>query len=326
VSAEGDLAPRAAALAERASEPAISRNVVFGTAGWTDPSLIKSRLFYPRGANSAQARLEHYSRHFSMVEVDASYYTLISRDVSARWLDWTPPSFSFDVKAYPVYTGHPIDVRRLPSDLRVALSIEDEAPARIYPDKLPAEIAREIEARFVAFLEPLQTAGRLGVVLLQFPPWYTATRGNARALEATLERCPFPVAVEFRHKSWVEASRRERVFAVLRNAHAAYVVVDEPHTATVGVPPVVAVTNPELAVVRFHGRNAGGWRKKGASVAERFDYLYAPEELTAWVAPLEKLRSEAKRVHAVFNNCVRNFAIVGAKGLQVLLEEAEGLT
>jgi len=84
----------------------------------------------------------------------------------------------------------------------------------------------------------------------------------------------------------------------------------------------VTVTNPELALLRFHGHNRAGWSKKGASVHERFDYLYAKSELAAWVEPVRRLASEAKQVHAIFNNCVRNYAVLGAKGLSVLLQVA----
>ena len=81
------------------------------------------------------------------------------------------------------------------------------------------------------------------------------------------------------------------------------------------------VTTPALAVVRFHGHNVGGWQKRGASVHERFDYLYSPEELSAWREPVRRLSREAEAVHAVFNNCVQNFAVLGAKGLSVILEK-----
>lgn len=311
----------ATALASRAKEPAVSGNVVFGTAGWTEPSLIKSHLFYPRGVSSPKARLQHYARHFDLVEVDATYYTLIAPSVAERWLEWTPPSFRFDVKANPVLTGHPIDVTRLPADLRARLPASDEGPHRIYPGKLPPDVAAEIESRFRAFVETLHGAGRLGAVLLQFPPWLTATRGHAKELETVLGRWRgVPLAVEFRNRSWMDEGRRERVLALLRDARASYVGVDEPDVPLGGVPPVLAVTNPELAVVRFHGHNTRGWRR-GATVAERFDYLYSPAELSAWVEPVKRLATQATKVHAVFNNCVRNYAVLGAKGLEVLMEQ-----
>jgi uncharacterized protein YecE (DUF72 family) len=179
----------------------------------------------------------------------------------------------------------------------------------------------EMERRFFEFVEPLETAIRLGCVMLQFPPWFHATRANARRIEAIRERFPaIPFAVEVRHSSWLAESRRARLFDLLGAARMSYVAVDEPDVASGGVPPVTAVTDPELAVVRFHGQNAAGWRR-GASVAERFDYLYRPGELGAWVGPVRRLAGEARTVHAVFNNCVRDYAVLGAKGLAVLLED-----
>jgi len=310
---------RATALSMSAPEPAVWRNVLVGTAGWTEPSLVKSHLFYPRGASTPRARLQHYARHFGMVEVDASYYTLIAPEVAARWVEWTPSSFCFDVKANPVLTGHPVDVSRLPRDLRERVVREHGEEKHVYPAQLSPEIATEIESRFRAFVEPLRAAGRLGAVLLQLPPWVQATRGNVRQLEAVLARwAEVPLAVEFRHGSWLSPDRRDRVLAVLGAARASYVVVDEPDVPLGGVPPVLAVTNPTLAIVRFHGHNKPGWRR-GASVAERFDYVYTPEELSAWVPSVKQLGDEAGTVHAVFNNCVRNYAVIDAKGLSSLL-------
>jgi uncharacterized protein YecE (DUF72 family) len=310
---------RATALAERAPELARFGNVRTGTAGWTDRTLVKSGLFYPKGATSAEARLEHYAKHFSLVEVDATYYSLLPPAVAEHWAAWTPPDFRFDVKAHPVLTGHPIDVTRLPADLKQSLARAGFDKARVYPDRLPAELAAEIEIRFYALVEPLRAAGKLGCVMLQFPPWTTATRGAVRHLERVAERwSDVPLAVEFRNKSWLAPGRRERVFETLRRLRLSYVCVDEPAGAIGGVPPVVEVTRPELAVVRFHGQNAGAWRR-GASVQERFNYLYSPGELEHWTQPVGRLAAEAAEVHAVFNNCVSNYAVLNAKDLAALL-------
>jgi uncharacterized protein YecE (DUF72 family) len=249
-----------------------------------------------------------------LVEVDATYYTLLPPDVAARWIGWVPETFVFNVKAHPILTGHPIDVMRLPKDLRDALGEPESGTPRIYPDAVPQEIAAEMEARFRAFVDVLASAGRLGAVLLQFPPWFQSIRKNARAVESVAERwASVPLAVEFRHRSWLEPERRERVFDLLAHVKASYVVVDEPDVAHGGVPPVLRVTNPELAVVRFHGQNASGWRR-GASVRERFDYVYGEEELRAWVDPLLRLSKEAHTVHAILD----------AKSLSVLLERQAG--
>jgi uncharacterized protein YecE (DUF72 family) len=167
----------------------------------------------------------------------------------------------------------------------------------------------------------LRIAGRLGSVLVQFPPWFESTRGNARRIEDIARRWEgVPLAIEFRNRSWLDESRRERVFELLEACRLSYVVVDEPDAHGGGVPAVYRTTNPSLAVVRFHGHNVAGWRQ-GATVSERFDYLYGESELRAWAEPVRRLSANADAVHAIFNNCVRNYAVLNAKGLSVLVDE-----
>jgi uncharacterized protein YecE (DUF72 family) len=152
---------RATELAGRAQEPAVAGNILTGTAGWTDRTLIESRLFYPRDATSAGARLGFYARHFRLVEVDATYYSLLPPTAALGWLEHTPERFSFDVKAFPVFTGHPIDVGRLPADLKAAFA-GVSVGERVYPDRLPDELREELERRFLGLVGPLHAAGRLG--------------------------------------------------------------------------------------------------------------------------------------------------------------------
>jgi uncharacterized protein YecE (DUF72 family) len=311
----------ATGLAERSPEPAVTGNVRTGTAGWTDRTLVESGLFYPRSATSAGARLGFYAQHFRLVEVDATYYSLLAPRTAVGWLEHTPSDFIFDIKAFPVFTGHPIDVGRLPADLRPAILAVSDAP-RVYPDRLPDELRLELERRFLDSVEPLRAAGRLGCVMAQFPPWFAATRGNARRLENLRRRLgDLPVSVEFRHRSWLQPERRERLLGLLRAQEFFYVCVDEPEASVGGVPPVALVGDPRLSLVRFHGRNRAGWEKPGATVHERFDYLYAPDELGFWIDPIRRLAGRAETVHAIFNNCLRNYAVVGAKGMAALLVE-----
>jgi len=310
-------------LACDAPLPARVANIRFGTAGWTDSSLIKSRAFYPKGANKPEARLTFYAQQFAMVEVDASYYSILAPSLSERWLTWTPDHFCFNVKAHSSLTGHPIDLTRLPKSLHACIPALLSDERRAYAKDLPAELVEQMWAGFESFVMPLQVAGRLGCVMLQFPPWFVATKGNARQLELLAERFSgFRLSVEFRHPSWLEVSRRQRVFALLTRLKMCYVAVDEPDVRGGGVPPLVEVTNPELALFRFHGQHVGGWRK-GASVAERFNYLYAPSELAPWVHKTIRAARGADQVHAIFNNCVRDFAVLGAKDLAALVAKEQ---
>jgi uncharacterized protein YecE (DUF72 family) len=280
---------------------------------------VASRLFYPPQAKDAASRLLYYSEHFSLAEVDATYYSILPSAVAERWASLTPADFRFDVKAYPVLTGHPIEIRRLPSELRSSLG-DAGLSGRRAASELPPELVTELERRFAAMLTPLRRAEKLASILLQFPPWFTATRGNARWIEQVAERwARWPLSVEFRHPSWLAEPRRARVLQLLARLQLSYVCVDEPDTEVGGVPPVAAVTAPRLAVVRMHGQNRGGWRR-GASVHERFAYLYSAAELRRWLPVVERLSEEAEQVHVVFNNCVRNYAVINAKGFCTLLE------
>ncbi len=100
-----------------------------------------------------------------------------------------------------------------------------------------------------------------------------------------------------------------------------YVSVDMPQGFPSSIPPVVASTSTELAVVRFHGHNDENWKKKGISVAERFDYLYSKKELTEWAPRLFELAGEAKRTHVLFNNCYQDKGVRNAADMASLLDD-----
>ena len=79
-------------------------------------------------------------------------------------------------------------------------------------------------------------------------------------------------------------------------------IVDAPKTEAKNlIPTVPALTSP-LLYVRFHGRNAKTWNIRGKSAAERFDYLYAEEELAEWEGTLRELATDAREAYAFFNN------------------------
>lgn len=321
--APADIQAEARLLALQAPCPAMVGNVLFGTAGWTDPTLVKLSPFYPQKLKSPADRLQFYSSQFAMVEVDATYYAIPTAKTSESWLKAASPSLCFDIKAHPIFTGHALDRDRLPNDIRDALATIDPEKKRIYPERIPSELRLELIRRFNIFLDPLKDAKRIGCVMVQLPPWTTCTRGAARALEKLPELLPNTrIAVEFRHPSWLEPHRLSRVQELLRANHLAYVCVDEPNVAGAGVPPLVFCTRDDLGILRLHGHNIAGWRQ-GASVLERFNFLYSNAALKAWLNPLRALSAQSSEVHVVFNNCVRDYAVLNAKGLAALLLNPE---
>ena len=188
-----------------------------GTCSWTDRSLIRAATFYPKGASSAEARLRYYSSIFPTVEVDSSYYSLPTVDTTKAWVDRTPPGFMFHIKMFRLFTLHWTEPKVLPPDLR-PLAPEGK---RFYYAAASREFIDELMARFIETLLPLESAGKLGLLLLQFPQWVTPkpeNRDHILAMKEALAR--FDVAVEFRNRSWL--NRRYRQDAVLAGGQQPY--------------------------------------------------------------------------------------------------------
>jgi uncharacterized protein YecE (DUF72 family) len=89
-----------------------------GLSAWTDKSMLEEGQFYPYKTMPAEERLWWYSRYFDVVEVNSTFYALLSPDTSATWVARTPPAFLFIVKAFGLLTGHDVDLSRLPDTLK----------------------------------------------------------------------------------------------------------------------------------------------------------------------------------------------------------------
>lgn len=294
--------------------------ILVGTSSWTDPTLVKEGGFYPPEARTPEARLRYYARHFPIVEVDSTYYALPSERNAVLWVERTPVDFTFNVKAYSLLTGHPTRPDSLPADLREELPATLRAKRAIYRDQLPAGIVAEVWGRFHDALMPLHSAGKLGAVLFQFPQWFViGRRSRAYVLECAERLRDFRIAVEFRHRSWLEEPNAEETFAFLEEHRLPFVCVDMPQGFDSSLPPIAAATAEDLAMVRFHGRNRAAWATRSASASERFRYDYSREELKEWVPRVRELAEQAREVHVLMNNCYRDYAVRSARLLLDLL-------
>jgi uncharacterized protein YecE (DUF72 family) len=320
-------AARAAALEGAAAEPIAlvgGGRILVGTASWTDPTMTAAGVFYPSGADTAEERLAYYASAFPVVEVDATYYALPAERTAQLWVERTPPDFTFDIKAHALMTGQGTETRRLPKAIRDELSAELQAKTRIYAKDLPAELNDEVWRMFRSALAPLEARGQLGSILLQYPKWVFPSHENRAQIEDAVERLAgLRVAVEFRNGSWLNEKNRDRTLAFLSERSIPFVMVDEPQGFKSSVPPDVVVTSPELAVVRFHGRNAATWEARNISPAERFRYLYSGDELREWVPRIRQAASESKEVHLMFNNCYANYGTTNAREIAALLADLE---
>lgn len=293
-----------------------------GTASWTDPTLVKDSDFYPRKSMSAEDRLRHYAAIFPMVEVDATYYFPPTRDLAGLWVDRTPPDFRMDVKSYSLFTQHPTQAKSLWPDVAEDLAQDKREQRTVYLADLPDDAVDRAWAHFEDALLPLQSAGKLGAVFFQFPPWFGPRQSSRDYLRQLRRRLPeYPLAVEFRNNRWLrDADDRRKTFELLESEGLAYVCVDEPQGFPSSVPPELAVT-ADLAVLRFHGHNDENWNKKGISAAERFRYLYSEQELERWQPRVRQLSDQARETHLVFNNCYRDYGVNNARQLAAILGE-----
>lgn len=257
-----------------------------GTCAFTDHEGL-----YPPGVKPSE-RLRYYSREFNLVEVDAPFYRALPPSVSERWATAVPETFRFDVKAPGSLTGH-----------------------------RPAD-AEELTV-FRSFLKPLAETGRLGAVLLQWPPWFRAGADNRLTVEVCCEALvPYLVAVEFRHRSWYREGLAHQLASEL---DAPLVVVDAPDAGDTTVPWDPTVTSRRLAYVRFHGRNAETWSKPGLSSSqERFRWRYSDEELTGRIPDLERMGEAVGTVHILMNNNYGSYAVDGARFLRDRLSPIGG--
>jgi uncharacterized protein YecE (DUF72 family) len=286
-----------------------------GTASWTDKTLLASG-WYPRTANSAEKRLAYYARQFPLVEVDATYYAPPAEQTARLWTQRTPDDFVFNIKAFSLLTGHPTKPAALPIDLR-----PETDKKNVYPDDLEPQIYENVWSGFLSALEPLADAGKLGVILFQFPPWFTIRKPNKQYILEVAERCkPMRVAVEFRHQSWFAGDNAEETLGFLRKHDLPFVAVDMPQGHKSSVPPVLAATS-DLAVVRFHG-HSDKWTSH--DIQEKYAYFYSDAELAEWAPRLWELAAEADQTHVLFNNCAGANAQLNAGEMARLLDAAVG--
>ncbi|TCW40411.1 DUF72 domain-containing protein [Laceyella sacchari] len=265
--------------------------IQIGVCGWGDHDL------YPPGTQ-AREKLAIYAAHFPVVEVDSTFYAIAPVERMERWVNETPESFRFVVKAYRELTGH----GRL-----------EKAPVRPW---------RELVEDMRASLEPMLRAGKLEAVLFQFPPWYDCSQKHVKYIRRVREAFrDVPVAVEFRNQSWFYPDFHDKTLRLLEREQCIHVICDEPQAGEGSVPLVVAATVPEQAIVRFHGRNVAGWNNTGQPNWRdvRYAYRYEEAELAEWVGYVRQLEQRVKRITLLFNNNSQGDAVDSANLMMRLL-------
>jgi uncharacterized protein YecE (DUF72 family) len=255
-----------------------------------------------------------------VVEVDSPYYALPNEKTSGLWVNRTQDGFRFDIKAFRLFTRHPATHEALPKDFRESLPQKLRDRSSFYLSDLPEDLRDELWHRFEQALLPLDSAGKLGVVLFQFPPWFGPGNEQRNYILRCQEKIPqYRIAVEFRNSAWLDDRNLRQTLAFLQDHNLPYVCVDEPQGFRSSIPPLAEAT-ADIALIRFHGRNRETWEKKGITAAERFDYLYTEAEPKEWLPKIKALAQNTKEVHVLFNNCYADKAVINARQTKLMLE------
>lgn len=291
--------------------------IVVGTSSWADPGFVSE--WYPSGM-PARERLAWYAERFEAVEVNSSFYAVPDSETVARWTRQTPPGFTFDVKLHRLLSRHAAPLESLPPELRAGARITGRGRVA-----LTAELEAALMDAVLEALEPLERAGKLSALLLQLSPSFSPRRHELSELDGLLGRAaPRAVAVELRHRGWVEGERAGRTMQYLSEREAAFVCVDAPHSENFQVMPALdAVTSDRLAYLRAHGRNADGYLG-GRTVAERFGYEYTDSELEEIAARAHGLAELAGDTRVMFNNNRGADAPTSARRFRELLGQDPG--
>ncbi len=259
--------------------------VRIGTSGWNYPSGAGTwnGVFYPPKGRAHRPpgfdELGYYATHFDTVEVNSTFYRIPSPEVTRRWVQRTPQTFEFSIKLYQKFT-HP----------KMFADATGAATTDVTQDDV--DLVR-------ASLEPVQTAGKLGALLAQFPPSFkrnTVNHDYLGWLLTALEESP--VAVELRHRSWSDDVGG--TLSLLNDLGAAWVQIDEPKFRfSIEQNYLPNVTS--FYYMRLHGRNADAWWTHERA-EDRYDYLYSAPELKPIAETADAASRLVKKSYVYLNN------------------------
>lgn len=269
--------------------------ILVGTSSWADPGFVED--WYPHGM-APRDRLHWYAERFETVEVNSSFYAVPEERTVRRWVEQTPDGFVFDYKLHRLLSRHSAPLESLPPDLRDKARTTSRGRVVLRPETEQAMVEATLAA-----VAPLEEAGKFGAFLLQLTPAFSPKEHKLEELEPLLAAlAPRTVAVELRHRAWVDEKRLQNTLDFLADHGASFVGVDAPPGDHLTIMPAVdAVTNSKLAYLRAHGRNTEGYLT-GRSVAERFGWEYSGEELEEIAGRARSLADQADVVHVQFNN------------------------
>jgi len=257
-----------------------------GTAGWSYKDW--EGIVYPQRKPQGFHPLLLLARFINIVEINSTFYRFPAIQISLSWIKRVGdyPEFLFSVKLHQVFTHE-----------RKGFTQKD------------------IDT-FQFGIEPLRAENRLAAILIQFPWSFINTTAHIEYLVNLFKSfADFPLALEVRHSSW----NTSNVLNLLTEHKVCFCNIDQPIFRN-SIKPSSISTNPEFSYVRLHGRNYKNWFKKNVGRDERYNYLYAKEELEDWIKRIKELGSQSKKVFVITNNHYRGQAMANALQIRNIIK------
>ncbi len=253
--------------------------IKIGCQGWNyDDWTTKAdgeTVFYPRGTKSNEM-LEIYAKMFDTIEVDSTFYAIPPSSSVENWSKKVPEDFTFSLK--------------LPQQITHEYNLREPSFPVLY--------------EFCERITPLKE--KLGIVLVQLPPQFEASKENAQALRDFLAELPKEIrfAVEFRSRQWLV----DWTFEELEKHQVALCLVEGswiPHELM-----FEAIKKPtaDFAYIRFMGERD----------LAKFDKIYRPQDANRqmWKDEIEKIK--ARGVYVYFSNYYEGHAPASVNKLNEL--------
>jgi uncharacterized protein YecE (DUF72 family) len=259
----------------------MEHGVRVGPAGWSYRDW--KGIVYPENAGPKFDELAFIATFFDTIEINSSFYRPPAESVSKSWARRVAHNsdFKFTAKLYQRFTHE------------------------------RGEATAEDEQAFKDGMNPLAESGKLGSVLMQFPWSFKNTDPERAYLAKLMDRfAEYPLVVEVRHASWNEPA----VYEWLIDAGVGFCNIDQPLFSRSIKPS--ALTTSNVGYVRLHGRNYESWfaatTDKPEDRAERYNYLYSPEELEPWIEKIHRVAGQARETYVITNNHFQGKGIVNA--------------
>lgn len=256
-----------------------------GPAGWSyeDWAGIVYPAHRPRDFHEAS----YLADYFDTIELNVTFYRPATPEMARAWLARVAanPRFLFTAKLWQQITHE-------------------------------GELTEATERQVRPGLEALLGAGKLGALLAQFPWSFKNTPENRAYLKKLAKSFrDFPLVVEVRHASWNVAA----FYEWLAERGLGFCNIDQPVIGR-SLRPSERATAP-VGYVRLHGRNYQEWfsDREDESGAERYNYLYAVEELAPWAERIRKVAGATRLTFVITNNHFHGKAVTNALQLIHLL-------